>query len=120
MLRSSDARNDMANTQMGLIGRKLGMTQIFDDAGNVAGVTVLEVGPNTVLQVKTPETKDGYAALQLAVAAKKVSRTTKAELGHAKAAGAESAFKIVKEVRVAADVAKAHAKGEQIALATIF
>jgi large subunit ribosomal protein L3 len=110
----------MANTQMGLIGRKLGMTQIFDDNGNVAGVTVIEVTPNTVLQVKTPETKDGYAALQLAYAAKKPARATKAELGHVKAAGLEGAFKVVREVRVTKDVAGAQTKGGTISVDSIF
>ncbi|MFZ5475202.1 MAG: 50S ribosomal protein L3 [Myxococcota bacterium] len=110
----------MANTQMGLIGRKLGMTQIFDEAGNVAGVTVIEVAPNTVLQVKTSETKDGYAALQLAIVARKAQRATKAELGHFKAAGVEGALKFVREVRVGPDVAKTHQKGAQIAVGTVF
>ena len=48
----------------GLIGRKLGMTQIFDDAGVVHPVTVIECGPNVVTQVKTTE-NDGYEAVQL-------------------------------------------------------
>lgn len=110
----------MSNQTMGLIGRKLGMTQIFDDAGNVSGVTVIEVGPNTILQVKTSDTKDGYAALQLAFAAKKPTRATKAELGHAKAAGVEGAFKVVREVRVSADAIGSHAKGGTIAVGDVF
>ena len=48
----------------GLIGKKLGMTQIFDDNGQVIPVTVVEAGPCTVMQIKTKET-DGYTALQL-------------------------------------------------------
>lgn len=110
----------MSNQTMGLIGRKLGMTQIFDDAGNVSGVTVIEVGPNTILQVKTGDTKDGYAALQLGFAAKKPQRATKAELGHVKAAGVEGAFKVVREVRVAADAIGAHAKGGTIGVGDVF
>jgi large subunit ribosomal protein L3 len=51
-------------TRMGLLGRKLGMTQIFDEAGRVVPVTAIELGPNTVLQVKSPNS-DGYAAIQL-------------------------------------------------------
>ena len=55
----------MANQQPGLLGRKLGMTQIFEDDGTVVPVTVLEVGPNTVLQVKRADGNDGYNAIQL-------------------------------------------------------
>ena len=47
-----------------LIGRKVGMTQLFDEKGNVTGVTVIEAGPNFVTQVKTAE-KDGYNAIQI-------------------------------------------------------
>jgi len=71
----------------GILGRKIGMTQLFDpDTGIVAPVTVIEAGPCPVVQVKTPET-DGYAAVQLAflpVAERKVS---KGERGHLKKAG---------------------------------
>jgi large subunit ribosomal protein L3 len=74
----------------GIIGRKLGMTQIFDDeSGVVTPVTVIEAGPCPVVQVKTVET-DGYEAVQLAfdpVAERKIS---KAELGHLKKAGFEA------------------------------
>jgi large subunit ribosomal protein L3 len=49
----------------GLLGKKLGMTQVFDSRGQVSGVTVLEVGPCYVTQVKTSDSKDGYAAVQL-------------------------------------------------------
>jgi large subunit ribosomal protein L3 len=108
----------MANTQMGLIGRKLGMTQVFDANGTVHGVTVLHIEPNTVLRVKGEG--DGYTALQLGYGIKKDSRATKAELGHAKAAGAEHAFKIVREVRVSPQVAAGHQKGATIALGTLF
>ena len=58
----------MANLQMGLVARKLGMTQIFNDDGEVVPVTVLEVTPNTVLQVKTPTGKDGYSAVEIRLA----------------------------------------------------
>lgn len=112
----------MSHPRIGLIGRKLGMTQVFDDNGTVAGVTVLEVGPNTVLQVKTAGTKDGYAALQLGFAAKKAARATKAALGHVKAAGLEegAAFKIIREIRVTEDEAGKHAKGAQLRAADLF
>ncbi len=72
--------------QKAIIGKKVGMTQIFDDAGRVVPVTVIEAGPCTVAQKKTTE-KDGYESVQLAfgdVAEKKLS---KPELGHLKKAG---------------------------------
>ena len=55
----------MANESMGLIGRKLGMTQLFSDDGTVTAVTVIEAAGNTVLQVKTADSADGYNAIQL-------------------------------------------------------
>ena len=64
-----------------IIGKKLGMTQIFDEMGNVIPVTVIEAGPCAVSQIKTKET-DGYEAIQLAFGEKKESRTTKPMRGH--------------------------------------
>lgn len=64
-----------------LIGRKVGMTQLFDEKGNVTGVTVIEAGPNYVTQVKTVDT-DGYSAVQLGFGAVKARRLTRGELGH--------------------------------------
>ncbi len=70
----------------GIIGKKIGMTQIFDEKGNVIPVTVIEAGPCYVAQKKTVET-DGYDALQLAFEDAKEKHSTKAEIGHAKKAG---------------------------------
>ena len=70
----------------GIIGKKIGMTQIFDENGNVIPVTVIEAGPCYVAQKKTVET-DGYEALQLGFADVKEKHSTKAEIGHAKKAG---------------------------------
>ena len=79
----------------GILGKKIGMTQIFTEAGTLIPVTVIEVTPNVVLQKKTVET-DGYNAVQLGYADKKKS-ATKAEIGHAKKA--ETAPKrFVKEI----------------------
>ena len=81
-----------------IIGKKVGMTQIFDEAGHVIPVTVIEAGPCTVVQKKTAE-KDGYEAVQLGdedVAEKKL---TKPELGHLKKAGV-SAKKVLKEFQL--------------------
>lgn len=65
----------------GLIGKKIGMTQIFDEAGNVVSVTVVEAGPCTVTQIKTME-NDGYEAIQVGFGDVKVSRVNKPMKGH--------------------------------------
>lgn len=82
----------------GLIGRKLGMTQIFGDTG-VVPVTVIEVGPCAVVQVKAAE-RDGYAAVQLAFGQKKANRSPKAERGHAAKAGLDFTPRTLREFRV--------------------
>ena len=82
----------------GIIGKKLGMTQIFDEKGNVVPVTLIEAGPCAVAQKKTIE-NDGYAAIQLAYEDAKEKHLTKAELGHFKKAGV-SPKKHLKEFRL--------------------
>ena len=80
----------------GILGKKIGMTQIFTESGALIPVTVIEVTPNVVLQKKTVET-DGYAAVQLGYADKKERLATKPEKGHA--AKAQTAPKrFVKEI----------------------
>ncbi|KYP79697.1 50S ribosomal protein L3 [Ferroacidibacillus organovorans] len=79
----------------GILGRKLGMTQVFLEDGNVVPVTVVEAGPCVVLQVKTPNT-DGYESVQLGFADKK--RPTKPEAGHAAKANTV-AKRYVRELR---------------------
>ena len=69
----------------GILGRKLGMTQVFTIEGTLVPVTVIEVQPNVVLQKKTIE-KDGYAALQLGYEDVKEHRSNKPAIGHAKKA----------------------------------
>jgi large subunit ribosomal protein L3 len=81
-----------------ILGKKMGMTQIFTEHGAVVPVTVVEAGPMTVTQIKTVET-DGYNAVQLAVVDKKEKNATKAEIGHAKKAGV-SPKRFLKEIRV--------------------
>ncbi len=71
----------------GILGRKLGMTQVFDpESGVVTPVTVIEAGPCPVVQVKTPDV-DGYAAVQLAFGTVQERKLTKGEVGHLKKAG---------------------------------
>ena len=83
-----------------LLGKKIGMTQIYDAQNVLIPVTVVEAGPCAVVQVKTTET-DGYNAVQLGFAAKKIKNTAKAELEHAKKAGLEQAPRVLGEVRLA-------------------
>lgn len=66
---------------IGIVGKKAGMTRVFTEEGQSIAVTVLELTPNRVTQVKTAET-DGYSALQITYGEKKASRVTKAEAGH--------------------------------------
>lgn len=80
----------------GMIGKKVGMTQIFDDEGNAVGVTVLEVGPCPVVQIKTDET-DGYEAVQLGFGRKRDRRATKPAAGHAARAGLEYVPEVLAE-----------------------
>ena len=72
----------------GIIGKKIGMTQIFDEIGNVIPVTVIQAGPCVVAQKKTVET-DGYNAVQLGFGDVKEKHMTKPEIGHFKKAGTE-------------------------------
>ena len=72
--------------QKAIIGRKIGMSQIFDDAGKVIPVTVIQAGPCTVVQKKTAE-KDGYNAVQLGFDEVSERKLSKPELGHVKKAG---------------------------------
>ena len=82
----------------GIIGKKIGMTQIFDANGNVIPVTVIEAGPCTVTQKKTVET-DGYDAIQLGFVDVAEKKLTKAEMGHFAKAGVENK-KHLKEFRL--------------------
>ena len=97
---------------IGLIGRKIGMTQIFNEDGQQIPVTVIEAEPNAVLQVTDPA-KAGYAAVQLGMGAQRTRReskgrertprgrrATKAELGHAAKAGLEAAPAVVRSFRI--------------------
>ena len=71
----------------GILGKKLGMTQVFDEAGRMVPVTVIEAGPCVVTQIKTPE-KDGYQGLQVAFSDTKEKHVTKPVLGHLAKSGA--------------------------------
>ena len=81
----------------GILGKKIGMTQVFAKDGKLIPVTVVSVEPNVVMQIKTKET-DGYEAIQLGFATKKEKHSTKAEMGHAKKANA-APKRFLKEIK---------------------
>ncbi len=81
----------------GILGRKIGMTQVFTKDGNLIPVTVVEITPNVVMQVKTVET-DGYSAIQLGVVDKKEKNANRQEIGHAKKANT-TPKRFLKELR---------------------
>jgi len=84
----------------GIIGKKLGMTQMYDEKGNLVPVTVIEAGPCPVVAVKSAE-RDGYVAQQLGFGTAKVKNTTKPELGHLKTAGLDTAPPaVLREIRL--------------------
>ncbi len=95
----------------GLIGKKIGMTRIFDDAGVQIPVTIIEAGPCAVVQVKSEES-DGYSAIQLGFGAQKAKRASKAEVGHAAKAGLEAAPRLMREF--APDNGEQYEVGEQL------
>jgi large subunit ribosomal protein L3 len=74
---------------IGLVGRKVGMTRLYNEDGSATPVTVLEMTPNRISQVKTVES-DGYTAIQTTSGTKKVSRVTKSQAGHYAKAGVEA------------------------------
>jgi large subunit ribosomal protein L3 len=86
--------------KIGLLGRKIGMTRVYEANGRATPVTVIEAGDNTITQIKTEE-KDGYDAVQVGFDTQKESRVTKPLLGHFKKANS-APKKFVKEFRISA------------------
>jgi large subunit ribosomal protein L3 len=95
-----------------LMCRKLGMSRIFNEAGECIPVTVLEAGPNAVLQHRTPE-RDGYSALQLGFGERRRKVLSKAMLGHFDKASS-SPRRWVRECRVTPEVVAQHAVGSEL------
>ncbi len=91
---------------LGLIGKKIGMTQLFADDGSVVPVTSIEAGPCPIVQVKTEE-RDGYRAVQLGFGRKKPRRSRKPQLGHAAGAGLDYVPAITREFRLSREDALA-------------
>jgi large subunit ribosomal protein L3 len=101
---------------VGLIGKKRGMTQIYDEAGVLIPVTVVEAGPCTVVQLKTAAT-DGYAAIQVGFGDKKPQRASKAYRQHCVKAG-KGVFTMLREFR--ADDVTPYSVGQQLTVAELF
>jgi len=83
---------------IGLIGKKLGMSQVFTPAGSLVPVTIIQTGPCVVVQKKTLQ-RDGYTAIQLGFGEKKPQRATKPLRGHCKASG-KGPFAVLREFRI--------------------
>ncbi len=100
----------------GLIGKKIGMTSIYDNNGKNVACTIIEAGPCVVTQVRTEET-DGYTALQLAFGTRKTKNTPKALMGHFKKANLEEPLHKVLEFR---DMNTAKALGDEVTIQDVF
>jgi large subunit ribosomal protein L3 len=105
----------MPNTK-GILGRKVGMTRVYDENGRAIPVTVIEAGPCTILQKKTVG-KEGYNAIQVGFLEKKESRLNKPEAGHFKRSGGKG-FYHIKEFRITDP--ESYEVGQQITLSEIF
>ena len=96
----------------GLIGKKLGMTQVFDESGNHIPVTVVEAGPCTVVDVRTPE-RNGYAAVALGFGRKDLKKVNKPKRGLFEKIGS-SAFGVIKEFRISQEGIGGFTPGQEI------
>jgi large subunit ribosomal protein L3 len=96
----------------GMIGRKVGMTQVFDDKGNAVPVTVIAAGPCYVTQIRTAD-RDGYVAVQLGFEEVKASRLTKPQMGHLSKKNLP-ALRVLREFRLKRDEATALEEGAEI------
>lgn len=110
-----DARKEKQNMTLGVIGKKLGMTTIFDDKGLAIPVTVIKVDPIVVTQIKTVE-KDGYNAIQVGTVAAKEKHLTKAQMGHFKKNKLEN-FRHLQEFRI--DNPQDYTVGQQIEVSVL-
>ena len=100
---------------LGLVGRKVGMTRVFNEQGATVPVTVLDMSANRVTQVKSEDT-DGYSAVQVTFGQKKANRVNKAEAGHFAKAGVEAGCGLV-EFAVSVDKLADLKAGDEITVA---
>jgi len=106
------------NTNLGLIGKKLGTTQIFDEHGNVCRVTAIAAGPCVILGKRTTD-KDGYTALQLGYGSREAKRTNKAMAGFY-AKNEQQPSEIIREFRVSSDVLEQYEIGQELKASELF
>jgi large subunit ribosomal protein L3 len=109
----------MSNEMMGLLGRKVGMTQMYDSDQNLFGVTVVDVSGNVVVSTRTDDGADGYNAIQLGIDEQKEARVNQPEMGHFKKAGV-TPRKFVREIRLSKDAVNAFAAGQEINAGDVF
>jgi large subunit ribosomal protein L3 len=95
-----------------ILGKKVGMTQVYDDSGQLVPVTVIQAGPCVVTQIKTTET-DGYNAVQLGFDEVKPARVKHPQIGHTKKAKT-TPKKFIKEMRIAADAGQQYEVGNSV------
>jgi large subunit ribosomal protein L3 len=100
---------------LGLVGRKVGMTRVFQEDGASIPVTVLDMSANRITQIKTPEV-DGYSAIQVTFGSRRASRVIKPAAGHFAKAGVEAGLGL-HEFRVDASVASAYKAGDTLDVA---
>jgi len=101
---------------LGLVGKKVGMTRVFLKDGTAVPVTVIEVPPNVIVSIKTPE-KDGYTAIQLGALSAKEKHLTKPQIGHLRKAGV-SLLRVLKEFRV--DSVEGYQVGQALNVGEVF
>jgi large subunit ribosomal protein L3 len=115
----------MKERKLGILGKKIGMTRVFDESGRALGVTVLEVGPCVVLDKRTKSAResgksDGYAALKLGFDPKPERKVNRPEAGTlAKAGGVEKARRFVRELRVSEETLAKFEIGNDVTLADL-
>ena len=109
----------MANEQMGLLGFKVGMTQIYDDNNTVVPVTVVSVAGNTVLRVKSAEGKDGYNAVQVGIGERKAKHTTRPQQVAFEKINV-SPKKFIREIRLSGEDASKFTSGQELNVADFF
>ena len=102
----------------GLIGKKIGMTSVFGPEGRPIAVTVIQVGPCRVMQIKSKD-KEGYPALQLGFEDKRAQKVKKPDLGHAKKANTPPK-KILREVPIPADDKDSYSLGQELRVEQVF
>ena len=105
--------------QLGLLGKKIGMTQVFADDGEAVPVTVIQAGPCHVIGTRTVE-RDGYSALVLGFDEKPLRLANKAELGIVKAANVAKPQRFIRELRLAPDVVAQYQPGQVLGPKDVF